>query len=612
MKSCPLQNSKVLRQQFLSLKFYANSGVIVILSALFAFSSLFGGFIQDDYYFILRLLFPAELPPLSASDHSALGLFSFSDGSAEQARALISSGLAPWWIDDKFVFRLFRPLAEWSHALDFYFWPHSPFMMHVHSMIWFLIGMYLVVGFYRRVLGDTALAGLASLLCCLDSNLGWVNGWIASRNTVMCIVFGVLVLSHFIDAWRGNKLKAYTTPILFFIALLCGEFSTSIFLWILAWFIYFELLKRRDYEGFSTVAGQESGSGVSYQRRSWWFYLPYLLVMLLWIAIYKLGHFGVVGSGSYIDPTKEPLHFIQQVIYQAPSVWFEEIYFFSNTLFGDPVTGSVLWWVGVLGIVIFLLFVFRQRKTIHPYLWFFLLASVFSSVPPSAGTGGSRVAMFIELGLAPLTAAIIFPGIQKVGAVHDRIYAWIILILKCVMLPLTVMAPIIFNNIDVDTVVNPALKLPLTSADSDRTLIVMNPKHEPAGRLFHAIRLFHGLPNARSQLTLAGGAEPIVIARPDENGLIVSPQNGFIVTSGEKLMRSLSLSPFHVGDVLNLNDVDITILSAEEGRPLSARFQFKQALQDNRYLFLRCDKDKFVPWTVIAVGETATLPACEK
>ncbi len=601
MKSCPLQNSKGLRQQFLSLKFYANSGVIVILSALFAFSSLFGGFIQDDYYFVLRLLFPAELPPLSASDHSALGLFSISDGTAEQAHALISSGLAPWWIDDKFVFRLFRPLAELSHALDFYFWPRSPFMMHVHSVIWFLIGMYLVVGFYRRILGNTALAGLASLLCCLDSNLGWVNGWIASRNTVMCIVFGVLTLNHFIDAWRGNTLKTYTTPLLFFIALLCGEFSTSIFLWILAWFICFELLKRQDCEGFS-----------AYQRRSGLFYLPYLSVMLVWVAIYKLGHFGVVGSGSYIDPTKEPLHFIQQVIYQAPSVWFEEIYFFSNTLFGDPVTGSALWWVGVLGIVIFLLFVFRQRKTIHPYLWFFLLASALSSVPPSAGTGGSRVAMFIELGLAPLTAAVIFPGIQKMGAAHDRIYAWIILILKCVMLPLTVMAPIIFNNIDVDTVVNPALKLPLTNADSDRTLIVMNPKHEPASRLFHAIRLYNGLPNARSQLTLASGAEPIAIARPDENSLIVSPQNGFILTSGEKLMRSLSLTPFHTGDILKLNDVDITILSTEEGRPLSARFKFKNTIQDNGYLFLRCEKDKFVPWTAIAVGETTTLPACEK
>ncbi|HET8708374.1 MAG TPA: hypothetical protein VFM46_18850, partial [Pseudomonadales bacterium] len=200
---------------------------VMFIAAVFAIPALLGGYIQDDNYFILRYFFPAQTNQISIPSLSPYGMFTLSDGSAEQVQQLVNSALAPWWIDPHFKFSLFRPLAEWSHALDFWLWPRETLLVHLHSLVWFLALVYGATRFFQLTLGNTPVAGLAALLFALDSNLGWVNGWIASRNTLMCLALGVNAINLFIAALGGNRIKLAGGLALFSAALFSGEFALS-------------------------------------------------------------------------------------------------------------------------------------------------------------------------------------------------------------------------------------------------------------------------------------------------------------------------------------------------------------------------------------------------
>ena len=63
--------------------------------------------------------------------------------------------------------------------------------MHVHSLLWFVLLLFLVTKFYRRILGPTWLAGLAVLLFAVEDGHGSPVGWICNRNILIAASFGI-------------------------------------------------------------------------------------------------------------------------------------------------------------------------------------------------------------------------------------------------------------------------------------------------------------------------------------------------------------------------------------------------------------------------------------
>jgi len=573
---------------------------VVAVAALFALPALRGGYIQDDNFFLLRYFFPNEAPEFRPSLSSPFGFFTLADGTAEHARELVEKGIAPWWIDLNFKFKLFRPLAEWSHSLDFALWPHNTFLIHLHSLLWFLVAVYAASSLYRRLLGATPVAGLAALLFCLDSNFAWANGWIASRNTLMCLTFGLLALNCFLAA-RNGRLWLYPVSIFFFsCGLLSGEFALSSFTWILCamWLIP---LERKSKSAFAL----EREEGV-YKNVA--FIFPYLFVLILWVILYIDGGHGVTGSADYLSPATEPFRFLMHLFSQAPDIWFQEIYFFAYTLPGPAPVLSTGWLMGLIGIALF--FYFSARTTI-PHRAFWLLGALAASLPASAGSGGSRVAMFILFGLAPMLAAVILQGFKTIASTPQRYYSWFLMCAKILMLPLTLAAPILLNQFDVENVAAPAKQIDIQPADKDKRLIILNPLHEPASRLFGISRLWQGLAVTHSQLSLANGAAPITVERPTPYSLLLSPEQGFAVTPGERFMRNIVENPFRVGDTLFFSYFRIRVEAiTDDGRPAKIRVDFDEPLESKTYLWYQCNAGTLTPWQPIALYSATLLAAC--
>lgn len=574
----------------------------MLLAVVFASTALLGGFIQDDNYFILRYSFADQFPGLTKAPLSPFGMFSLGDGSTEQAKILVEQGLAPWWIDPHFKFNLLRPLAEWSHAVDFYFWPHNPLLMHIHSLAWFLAVVYAATRFFRLILGPTPLCGLTVLLFCLDSNFGWVNGWLASRNTLMCLALGIFSINHFIEACRGQRFKFLFSLLLFSCALLSGEFSLSSLAWIFSFLLFTPSVKGIDSDSSAATQCAES---LIYKFKV---ISPFLVVTAIWAYFYIKGGHGVMGSGDYTAPFKEPLRFTLHLLSQAPDTWFQEIYFIAYTLFGPASAFSMSWFVGLIGIGVFIYFYLMSAPQ---HKWFWIAGVLMTALPACAGSGGSRVAMYMLLGIAPMLANVIYTGLTTATNKSGKGYAWILVGLKTLMLPLTLLAPIILNRFDLDNVITPAKQLAISEADSHRTLVMINPYYEPASRLFKIVRLQNKLPLPNKQLSLANGMAAIEISRPSANSLILTPQDGFASNSGERFMRNIESNPSRINEELAFSFFRATILSiTTDGRPKSVKFEFNNTLESENFIWLQCAGSELTVWQPIQINSSATLPAC--
>ncbi|HET8706368.1 MAG TPA: hypothetical protein VFM46_08715, partial [Pseudomonadales bacterium] len=278
------------------------------------------------------------------------------------------------------------------------------------------------------------------------------------------------------------------------------------------------------------------------------------------------------------------------------------------TLIGPAPVFSPAWLFGVGGILLFSLIFL---KTDFPAKPFWIIGLLLCALPACAGSGGSRVAMFMNLALAPMVSSVIFHGLA-VRNTAQRLYSWLLILFKILMLPLTLMAPIILNRFDVIYVITAAKTLPIETNDRQRTLLMLNPVSEPASRLFKIVRLWHNLPVTESQFSFASGTSSIAISRPDDKSLILTPADGFAGSQGEQFMRDIAAHPFKAGDTLSFAQVTIRVLeTTADGRPASVRFEFDAELENNKFIWLQCDNERLIAWKPIAIGEHATLAACK-
>src|SRR3954468_12057710 len=67
----------------------------------------------------LQAVMLRDAPGLPGLARQPLDLFRFTDGRPETVRAWIEQGVLPWWVDPRAKIAFFRPLASWTHALDY-------------------------------------------------------------------------------------------------------------------------------------------------------------------------------------------------------------------------------------------------------------------------------------------------------------------------------------------------------------------------------------------------------------------------------------------------------------------------------------------------------------
>jgi len=274
---------QVSARRFLSLRILPLALAFVAL--VLTLPALRGGLAADDYFHRVLLL---RLGPLGASSEPVSDLFAFVP---ERLRGwMTEQGFLPWWSDPDLKVALARPLAALTHVLDYRLWPDDFVLQHAHSLAWFALAVGLVAALYRRVLGPGLVAGLAGLLFAVEDGHAFGAGWLASRNTVLCLVFGA-VLVHLHVTWRETRrVRALALSLLALVlGLACGEATLGGLAYVVAWQV------TRDEGGW---------------LRRLLPLAPHTLIVAVWRLLYDALGYGTRGSSLYLDPGGQPLLFL--------------------------------------------------------------------------------------------------------------------------------------------------------------------------------------------------------------------------------------------------------------------------------------------------------------
>jgi len=544
---------------------------------------------------------PHQEPPL-------IEFYTFSNGDPVQTLDRVDQGQLPWWTDEALKLRFFRPLSVLSHYVDQWFWSASFVLMHVHSVVWYLLVVTIATFVYRDV-GMTSLGvGLAALCFAIDDNHAVTVGWLANRNH---LITGVLVLLafRFHMRWQleGRSASGIAAASLFVVALLTGEAAVAYGAFVFAWAV-------------TLHPGHAKQRALSI--------LPGLFIGLLWLFLYRKFGFGTVASGLYVNPVGEPLEFLHAAAERIP-LFLAALFGTSSTelsSFANGIEQQQLWWwsVGtVVPICLALIPACRRDRLLH----FWAVATMVSLLPLCAATPIDRVllmtsfashgflARFLELtwpalarwrspGKVSSEAVPQGRGLIRIGSV---VVLWVLIVENLMtpvwMLPLRIATFGVLAQRQETAALSPALDQPLQG----RQVILVNPPDMFYGMTLPRIRSLHGLENPQHVRVLATGLVPLRLNRIADQALVLNPDGPFLNRAFADLYRR---DPLPVGWKRALSGMRVEVLDVDDEGDLAAiRFDFDVPLDSTDLLWLEWRDGRFVQLKLPVVGESLTIPA---
>ncbi len=578
---------------------------LALLAMLLCAPAIEIGFFLDDYIHQAALTQPEALPQVHASPGR---LFEFV---SEEQNAL--AAFLPWWSSKDLKLAFWRPLSGAGHWLDHHLWPHSPRLMHVHSLLWLGLTVIAAAVAFRRILGaGTWVAGLAGLLFAVDDLHAWPAMWIANRNALLSVAFGLLSLIAY-DSWRrqGKIQGAWATPCFLLLAVLSGESAVACGGYLLAYALVLD-------------TGPWTRRLVAL--------LPSAAVGLIWLTVYKLQGFGARGSSAYLDPLTDPLRFLGGLFDRIPilmlGIWTPipaDIYLQTS------IDGQRLVWTLAVGVLLLGAGICAPLLLKDPRAQFCALGLAGSLIPAAIILPMNRQLLFAGFGAAGLLALFVEHVSKRNTNAPFRTpmqaMAAFLLAIHLMLAPLMLLAIPPQLNLLARLLERAVFSLPSDPEIGDQRLVVV---HSP-GHVFTSgaqiVQVLHGRPTARELLVLSASIWSLEIERLDERSLAVRPDGGFLPPAGFdptgqdgtfNLMRVFSgfdLLFFDNGRLPMLGDrfdrpgveIQITALTSD-GRPQEAVFRFDRLLEDKSLRWVRWQDGVFVPVSLPRIGESITLP----
>ena len=560
-----------------------------VLGTVLASSSLNTGFLLDDYFHRATILGSDQLNDFLGEPQE---MFRFIRGNPQRTHQAIDVGILPWWTYPELKGDFFRPLTVQTHLLDYALWPHRPFLMHLHSLLWLAALIFLVGLLFRRILGPTWIAGLATLLFAVEDAHAIPAGWIANRSVLLATVFGVAcLLAH--DRWTQKQtVYWYLLALILWLASLCsGEAGIATSALVFAYVVWLQRTSLR--HKFLSL-------------------LPYGVILVGWRIIRnQLGH-GVHGLGPYVDPLDNPLRFIAALVERAPALIAGQWTFPPSDLFVFA-PGMTLWsWAVIMAAVLTALFwpLLRRDRTAR----FFATMMLLSLIPICATMASDRLLTFVGIGafglLAQFTQFSFSPtqtGNWK--TIYRRLVkfsAGSLLVLHLAVAPILLVA-MAANPLVPEDFMKAVRFETLPSEVADRDLVLVNSPF-PFFTSYYMLRAeLDGLPLPQHLRSLATGLGDMTIVREDEKTIVIVPDYGFNITPLDQLVRS-EQHPLKIGDQVKLSGMTAEVLSVSE-RATKVRFRFDVPLEDSSLYWLRWREGKFEPFVPPAIGKSTVLRA---
>ena len=367
--------------------------VLVALAVVATLPALSTGLLNDDLTQWAVLASPSEV----ADELSEIGIGSENSGRLGAAVSeqfapmdpnrnldkLREYGAVPWWTYDGLWVRFWRPLASFTHWLDYRVFGSSPVAMHAHNIVWLAAVIFLVTILYRRLNGPAWMAALAGLLFILDDFTYFPAMWIANRNIFLSLFFGILcILWH--HRWRNTGSPTAAVVSVAFLAgsLLSAEAGVATCAYLFAYAVTLEQGK------FKRRAASLA---------------PAILVTIGWRFVYnKLGH-GASGGSFYLDPSLEPLRYAWAMLVRGPILLMREWSRVSADTFSCvPVsTRMILWPIVVAMLLVILLLLWPLLKS-NRHARFWAIGMHVSVLPICATMPMNRNLLWVGIGACGL------------------------------------------------------------------------------------------------------------------------------------------------------------------------------------------------------------------
>jgi hypothetical protein len=601
-----------LRSQIFALLLHPNIALVTaLLAVIVTLPTLWQGWIADDFMH-REMLLGLSLPALIR------GMFSFvhPDPQLNPMNLSMEAGSLPWWTIEDLKLAFFRPLAVLTHWLDYQLWPESGAMMHLQSIAWYAGACALATLLYRRVMGATLAAGLAGVIFAIDSvHIGSV-AWLANRNILISLVFGLLcLLAH--DRWRRDGWRAglLLAPLCLLLSVLAAEAGMAVGGYLFAYMLFLDRAAWR--QRLLSLA-------------------PYVIVGLVWVAIYRSLGYGTWGSGFYSDPMGETVAFAAAVLERGPvlllSQWIGQLPAPYNLL---SLTASRLLWllaILLLAAIFVLLFPLVRRDRV---LQFWMVGMLLAIVPAcSIRILSGRLLIFASLGAMALIGAFLPAALVEAEAwFRGQRMRTMARRLGHALFGLHVVLPLLLIFITVQamtrtqSVIDQAIAIGSVEASTREVVIVNAPSP------FHFIylpgqRALAGQPAPEHLRVLAPAHSAVQVTRHDEQTFLIRPAGGFLPRAGtgvgtentapplahvvymyqhlEKFFRSDDL-PMTLGQRISLPGTEFKITEmTPDGRPWEVRVLFAYAPEDDSTRWLQWDwtTSQYIPFAPPPVGQS--------
>ncbi len=587
-----IRNDRLRRWAVVVLTHRYLPAIVALLAVALALPALWVGFAIDDYYHRVVLL---GVPPFRDLLGPPQDMFRFFRGDPERTIRMMDLGMFPWWTDPLIKGEFLQAMTVLTHRLDYWLWPDSPALMHAQSLLWYAALVAAIAVLYRRILGRTLTAGIASLLFAIDDAHGTPVGWIANRNSLIAATFGVLaLLAH--DSWRrnGRRRRIVLAPALLAMGLFSKEEGITACAYLLAYGLWLDPAGR--FRGCLAL-------------------LPYGAVLIVWRVLRDGWGYGTANVGLYIDPLKEPARFAVEAVGRAPVLLLGQ--------WGLPPSdlGVLLGPSGraiLLGIaLVFLAWLYwvlapllRRDRAARFWAGGMLLAVV----PLCAIVPMDRLLTAVGIGAFGLLAQFwvsVFGGEHRPederwrrrATPMARLLVVIHLVIAPLALPFRAGNPLGPRWVEGLLYVN----TPLGESVRGQTVVIVNaPSPGHAGYLT-VVRGSNGLPVPAHTRVLASGLPAVTIYRPDSRTLLVRPEKGYLRGFLDRVFRS-ELRPMSRGQRVELTGMTAEVIElTDDGRPAEVAFRFEVPLEDESLVWLRYRNRRFEPFAPPGVGERMTL-----
>jgi hypothetical protein len=560
------------------------------LACLLCAPCLWLGFSLDDY--IGRYVYSGVDAVADRLFWVRSGGYGIANGVPADTAWQIELGFAPWWTYRELLLELFRPLGVLSHWLDMRLWPSNAALQHAHSLLWLAFLVVAVLRLYRRALG-ALVGGLAALLFALDHTHGFVVGYICNRHALITATLCAVALERHLRERAVDPARIPWRSVAWFaLALFSGESALGMLGYLFGYLLFVEHgpLRQR------VLAAA-----------------PYLGLALLSRVAYGASGFGAHGSGLYIDPGREPLHFLSAFVERAPLLVLGA--------FGLPPAefAMVLSAEGRFGLWCFaLVFMLALGVALRPLLardrWArcWALGALITLVPAASTYPHNRQLLFTSFGVFGLLARLWQLHALERRA-EGRSLAW--------RVAAGIAAPLLGMHLFLSPLLKPvttwsaAGAAPLVRAAAavgddlaGRDAVFVTAPDYFAVQLVQLMRRIEGRPLARRWRALAFGADGVVVARTDERTLTLDYPAGILGSPLLELYRDRRL-PMERGERVQLEGMEVEVLDiSTDGRATRASFRFDAPLDAPSFRFYYWVDGGFVPFTPPALGERVALP----